>query len=303
MTNIIAIPAPLTIDPPLDVATRRRLFYFQEDFSLAPLTYPSLSAPDYTYDEYLSNMAAILSLDLTRFPEVFLAPFRVADFDRWASANEFNPDSAEARNAYLAAFDFDSLMSVTNPDIIYAISATDYMATLAIAALHHRMTDGDEEDHVEALEDLMDDGEHVASHFADFLLSTLSSSAIVTYNVEINVDASVGSTVKLSNDLVIHLCGDHIHADSPEHYAMLVSAFALSQLSPASVFVRSFEDEDHPRTGRPLTTLYGFYVDRDGLKGLSASQIFDYFCTDEAGGPIPPEEGVVYADAPDIEFV
>jgi hypothetical protein len=149
----------------------------------------------------------------------------------------------------------------------------------------------------------MDDGEHVASHFADFLLSTLSSDAIVTYNVEINVDGSVGNAVKVANDLVIHLCGDHIHADTPEHYAMLVSAFALSQLSPASVFVRSFEDEDHPRTGRPLTTLYGFYVDREGLKGLSASQIFDVYCTDAAGDPVPPEEGVTYADSPDIAFV
>lgn len=303
MTNIIAIPAPLTIDPPLDVVTRRRLFYFQEDFSLAPLTYPSLATPDYTYDEYLSNMAAILNLDLTRFPEVFLAPFRVADFDRWATDNELDPDTADTRNAYLAAFDYDSMMSVTNPDVIYAIAATDYMATLAISALHHRMSDGDEEDHVDALADLMEDGEHAASHFADFLSTTLSSDAIVTYNVEINVDGAVGNAVKLSNDLVVHLCGDHIHADTPEHYAMLVSAFALSQLSPASFFVHCFEDETNARTGHPLKTLYGFYVDRDGLKGLSSAQIFDYFCTDEDGGPIPPEEGVVYADSPDIEFV
>ena len=302
MTTTLRPSTTASIETPMDVVTRRRLFFFQEDFSLAPLTYPSFTAQAASYEEYLANLTAALASDLEVFPEVFLAPFRVADYDSWATSYELDPDLDKTLATYLAAFDFEILISVSDPGVVYALATTDYMNNLALAAIHHRLSSGDEDDHLRGLADLKEDGEETADVFTDFLASVVTGTATITYNLEFNVDGSVGNSVDLGGEIAIHRCGDHVHAETAEHNALLSTAFVLSLLSPASFVVRCFEEELHPRSGLPLKTIYGFYVDRDGFKGLNAAQIFDALCTDNEGSPIPPEEGVTYADAPNLEL-
>jgi len=101
------------------------------------------------------------------------------------------------------------------------MAATDYMTTLAMSALHQRDLSGEEEDHVEAYYDLMDDAELALSIFFNFLSKTISSVAEVAYNVEINVDGSVGGSVRLGGTIEVYLCEDHVHTATPNNILCL----------------------------------------------------------------------------------
>lgn len=296
-------PAPITsaiaptVDPPLDVLTRRRLFYYQEDYILAPLAYPALAAPGPTYDEYLTKMVEAVTDDLSKFETVLIAPFRLRDFDTWAASHDLDPDSVATRDRYLATYDYDDLVTVTNPDVLYALSVTDYFATCAIQILHDDMPiSADQDEHMSALEDLMEEGDDILNGLLDFLATVTSTSSIVSYEVQTSNEDNPDAVVMAGNLDVVR-CHDHVHAESPQYIASLHGALSLSLLTHGSFLVRCFEVECHPRSGHPLKTVYGFHVTSDGIRGLSTAELFNQLCTDANGDIIPPEEGVTCADA------
>ena len=48
----------------------------------------------------------------------------------------------------------------------------------------------------------------------------------------------------------------------------------------------------------PFKTVRGWFLNQSGLHPLGEAAMFDAFCTDNAtGDPIPPERGVLFADA------
>ncbi|MFD6949617.1 hypothetical protein A6A08_07290 [Nocardiopsis sp. TSRI0078] len=82
---------------------------------------------------------------------------------------------------------------------------------------------------------------------------------------------------------------------------------ALADGATAAVVLRSLTDQvSHTLpdgVGVPVKLVRGWsVVDRD-MVPLDEARMFDAHCTDAASGePVPPERGVVYADAPAVDL-
>ena len=80
---------------------------------------------------------------------------------------------------------------------------------------------------------------------------------------------------------------------------------ALSRGDGAGVVLRSSTDRISPPdgTGDPVALVRGWTVADRRLVPLDEARMFDAHCTDAASGaPLPPERGVVYTDAPEVDL-
>lgn len=98
---------------------------------------------------------------------------------------------------------------------------------------------------------------------------------------------------------------DGFEVELPAVVERLCAALAHGEL--ASVVLRSFTDEiAHTRPDGceiPLKLVRGWVVSGQALHPLEEAAMFDAHCLDSASGePLPPEEGVRYTDAPEIDL-
>lgn len=99
--------------------------------------------------------------------------------------------------------------------------------------------------------------------------------------------------------------GDRFEVELPAVIEGLCTALARGDL--ASVVLRSFTDEiAHTRPDGvdiPVKLVRGWVVSDQSLYPLDEAAMFDAHCIDAASGePLPPEEGVMYTDAPEIDL-
>lgn len=99
--------------------------------------------------------------------------------------------------------------------------------------------------------------------------------------------------------------GEGFEAEFPAVIEGLCTALAHGEL--ASVMLRSFTDEiAHTRPDGcevPLELVRGWVVSGGTLYPLDEATMFDAHCMDAASGePLPPEEGVMYTGAPEIDL-
>ncbi|WP_017608565.1 hypothetical protein [Nocardiopsis xinjiangensis] len=99
--------------------------------------------------------------------------------------------------------------------------------------------------------------------------------------------------------------GEGFRVELPAVVERLCTALARGDL--ASVVLRSFTDEvSHTRTDGvdiPVKLVRGWWACDRTLYPLDETAMFDAHCMDAASGePLPPEEGVRYTDAPEIDL-
>ncbi|WP_028649436.1 hypothetical protein [Nocardiopsis sp. CNT312] len=102
---------------------------------------------------------------------------------------------------------------------------------------------------------------------------------------------------------------DRAEGDFTVEHAAVVERLcaALAEGAPAAVVLRSFTDRvSHTLadgTAIPAEVVRGWTAGGGALLPLDEARMFDAHCTDAASGePLPPERGVVYADAPEIDL-
>ncbi|MFV2198544.1 hypothetical protein [Nocardiopsis sp. LOL_012] len=98
---------------------------------------------------------------------------------------------------------------------------------------------------------------------------------------------------------------DRIDVEHPRVVERLCDA--LTEGTLAAVVLRSFTDEVSRVLDNgaevPVKLVRGWSAAEHRLEPLSEAEMFDAHCTDAASGePIPPERGVVYTDAPEVDL-
>lgn len=99
--------------------------------------------------------------------------------------------------------------------------------------------------------------------------------------------------------------GKEIEVERPEVVERLCATVLVG--ASAAVVLRILTDQvSHTLpdgTDLPLSLLLGWWLDGRTLHPLDEAAMFDAHCTDAASGePIPPEPGVKYTNAPEVDL-
>ncbi|MFE3459278.1 hypothetical protein ACFXKD_17185 [Nocardiopsis aegyptia] len=99
--------------------------------------------------------------------------------------------------------------------------------------------------------------------------------------------------------------GEDFDIEHPEVVERLCAA--VTRPSPSALVLRTFTDRvSHTLpdgTAVPIKLVRGWRVGEHTLYPLDEAEMFDAHCTDAASGePLPPERGVEYTSAPEIDL-
>lgn len=261
----------------------------EQDF-LVMRQYRSFTFADHT--TYLRQMEALLRARAAQGSHTTLALFDPEEYAEFCAETGLEPDTASSRTRFTAE------LAATGATVPYEGQALDdlvpelvdeavrqatwvYASTL-LARLGPCTTCGE------------DIGRAAFNRAADLLVRILDTASPGDRHLVCSVWGSPDTLVS-----VLHADEDAegiTRLDEAEALEFTtVLALGIATRSPGGLVMR---------TSAPGTAdrVYGWRIRNDGLKPLTAGEVFDAYCTDiESGDLISPESGVDYCVPPDLE--
>jgi hypothetical protein len=259
-------------------------FYRPESFVYAQENWSSFEASGVSYEDYLNEARELIGDELDRRGHALVALVRAEDVDTWAGNAGLDADDPDTRLSYFSSVGSGGALSITSLTTLELLLEADALSYLRLQVLA-QATGDDVIALGERVEDSDDLSEEIYEQLGEFLEEVTVTTCAISFFASAKVD---GTEVSSHGEILITREDEGVGAATREEDELLWEVIGLGTVGQVALMIRRI-DADKGRS-----TLYGYSIGPTGLAGMSEAEIFDTSCTDEDGGPIPPEDGVTY---------